>query len=134
MRVPTPKQYARLRTLASGHMVLVPGRREWGPLVAHGWVAGVIEDNGARFLPPLRITPAGLIALAAAVERHGLPEISGSGHHRQLDEPAFLAKLRRDLDEARAQRDEARRQAAAVNYRLARIGRAVGLITQEVTP
>lgn len=124
MRVPTEQQYDRLRILGAGAMVLVPSRREWEPLMRHGWVTGVLEDNGARFLPPLRITPVGLIALAAAVERYGLPDVVRQP--RQVDEPAFLAKLRRDLDEAKLERDAARLQAHTATMLLRQIKRMVG--------
>lgn len=121
MRVPTEQQYQRLRMLGSGSLLLVPSRREWEPLLRRGWVAGVIEDDGSRFLPPLRITPAGLIALAAAVERYGPPEIIGTP--RQLHEPPFIAKLRKDLDEARADRDRAQLEAHVTKTLLLQIKR-----------
>lgn len=124
--VPTEQQYARLRLLADGSMLLVPSRREWGGLVRRGWVAGVCEDSGARFLPPLRITPAGLIALAAAVERYGHLELDGEHQtHTQLREPAFVRKLRDDLDTARRERDQARRDAHRANHLVSRARRVL---------
>jgi hypothetical protein len=124
VRVPTEQQYRRLRLLGSGALLLVPSRREWEPLLRHGWVAGVMEDNGSRFLPPLRITPAGLVALAAAVERYGLPEIGGKP--QQLDEPPFIAKLRKELDEAKADRDRAQLEAQASKTLLIQVKRMLG--------
>lgn len=75
MRVPTIKQAARLRVLGSGLIVVTPRRSDWGPLLRHGWVErahpGLSPSGG--FLPPLRITPDGHRALAAALERDGHP-------------------------------------------------------------
>lgn len=121
-RTPTLRQYERLRILGSGGMVLAPRRREWQPLLRHGWVAAAHDDDAtSRLLPPLRITPAGLIALAAAVQRHGHPDIDTP----HPGEPAFLAKLRTDLDEARTARDRARVEARLATAKLERIRREV---------
>lgn len=82
MTSPTEKQFRQLLVLADGAMALAPGRRDWSPLLRRGWVAPVKDDDGGRFLPPLRITAEGLRALAAGVERFGLPEI-GSRRSRE---------------------------------------------------
>ena len=76
-RVPTEKQYRTLRNLGSGAAGLSWGKRDTEPFLRRGWVV-------AEWKPPyyqwVRITPDGLRALAAAVERYGLPDI---GHQRQ---------------------------------------------------
>ncbi len=73
-RVPTKKQYQRLNVLGCPSSELVSGvrgpfRRQWLALLAHGWVVAahpeIATENG------LRITPAGLRALADALERYG---------------------------------------------------------------
>lgn len=71
-RVPTEKQYGTLRNLASGAAGLSWGKRHTEPFLRRGWVT-------AEWRPPyyqwVRITPAGLRALADAVEKFGLPEM-----------------------------------------------------------
>ncbi|HEU4722005.1 MAG TPA: hypothetical protein VFS59_11635 [Gemmatimonadaceae bacterium] len=75
-RVPTRKQQHLLTVLAGGlPTVLAPGKRDWRPLLRRGWVEpnpryAKGHDERDRFLPPLRITPAGLRALADAMERY----------------------------------------------------------------
>jgi len=61
-----------------GAIVLAPGKRDWGPLLRRGWVTEAWPDrqhDGSRYLPPLRITPDGLRAVAAAMEVFGAPEV-----------------------------------------------------------
>ncbi len=126
MRIPTAKQYHLLRILGSGAMVIAPGRADWEPLLKHGWVAPTLEDDpDKRYLPPLRITPTGLVALAAAVRRYGHIELDGAQEHHQLNEAPGVTKLRRDLDVARRERDQARRDAHTATAQLARIRRLV---------
>lgn len=108
-RVPTEKQYELLRILGSGSMVLAPGRRDWGPLLRRGWVSMEAEDDGKGYLPPLRITAAGLHALADAVERYGLGAINGEP--KKLKEPPNMTRLKEDLAKAREERDVAQRHA-----------------------
>lgn len=75
-RAPTPKQAEKLRLLGSGAIVLAPRRADWGLLLRRGWVERVdlkVTPRGG-LLPPLRITPAGLRALADALERDGHPD------------------------------------------------------------
>ena len=71
-RVPTEKQYATLRALGSGSAGLSWGKRHAEQFLRRGWVT-------AEWSPPfyqwVRITPAGIRALAAAVEKYGLPEL-----------------------------------------------------------
>lgn len=99
-RVPTEKQFHKLLCLGSGAIALAPGRRDWKPLLTHGWVEAISEDDGHRgFLPPLRITPAGLHALGAAVERYGLGEPFEKYKH--LPEPPAITKLKAELQEAK---------------------------------
>lgn len=75
-RVPTKKQYERLRLVASPGCMLAsgiggPNRRTWESLLRNGWVAparaDIDRENG------LRITSHGLRALADALEHHGYP-------------------------------------------------------------
>ncbi len=122
----TERQYDRLRILGSGAIVLAPGRRDWGPLLRRGWVVGIRDDDGeSRFLPPLQITADGLRALAVAVERFGLPSLKPDAVPAQCNEPPFLRKLRLDLDDARHERDEARRAERRAANKLARITRVI---------
>lgn len=76
MRKPTPAQADRLRVVASGSIVLFPKRTLWGPLLRRGWVERLdsAETPTGGWLPPLRITPGGLRALADALERDGWPD------------------------------------------------------------
>ena len=66
-RVPTEKQYRRLAVLAKPSVGLMAGERsEWLSLASRGW----LEDD-AKNPELLRITPAGLRALADALEEYG---------------------------------------------------------------
>lgn len=112
MRIPTEKQYRLLSVLGGvGTWVVAPRRGEWGPLLRRGWVQPIREDDqDKRFLPPLQITPEGLRALADAAERYGLPEWERSeGQPEQLNEAPAVTRLKAQLDEVKAERDEARR-------------------------
>jgi hypothetical protein len=68
--VPTEKQYARLRVVANPGSALISGTREFRPLIRRGWLTPTGSGAPGCFL---RITPAGLRALAGALERHGYP-------------------------------------------------------------
>ena len=71
-RVPTDKQYTLLLKLGSG-AALVAGRpRDVEPLIRRNWVYATLHGG---YYELVRITPDGLRALAAAVERYGLPPI-----------------------------------------------------------
>jgi hypothetical protein len=75
-RKPTPKQSRLLLVLGSGRTVLAPRRGEWMPLLRREWVERdpwFSETPSGGYLPPLRITPDGLRALADALERDGRP-------------------------------------------------------------
>lgn len=85
MRTPTPKQAALLAELPVGTAVMNPRRHDFRPLLNHGWVEPVWDgsdpdnhgwnfDGTNPYLPPLRITPDGLRALADAIDKHGQPE------------------------------------------------------------
>ncbi len=72
-RIPTRKQFECLRKLADPGVLLVSGicgeyRRQWEACIAHGWLElkWPGKSNGAR------ITPAGLRALADALEKQRL--------------------------------------------------------------
>jgi hypothetical protein len=71
-RVPTEKQYDKLRCLGSGSAGLSWRKRDTEQLLQPGWVT-------ADWQPPyyqwVRITADGLHALARAVERYGLPPL-----------------------------------------------------------
>lgn len=124
VKVPSEKQYGRLLILGAGAAVIAPGRRHWETLVRNGWVTSSLEDDGTgHYLPPLRITPAGLTALAEAVERYGLPELGGPVE--RLDEPAFIGRLHEELDEARKERDAARLEAHRATCLVRQIRRIV---------
>lgn len=73
-RVPTEKQFRKLMAIGIHYTVLVPGRRDWGPLLKHGWVEALEADDGGTYLPPLRISADGLRALADCVERYEHPQ------------------------------------------------------------
>jgi hypothetical protein len=77
-RVPTKRQYRYLRAVGNPALtVVVPRLGDWKSHLRWGWV----EDAGwapppnpdPAFLPPLRVTPSGLRALALAVEKYGYP-------------------------------------------------------------
>lgn len=128
-RKPTLKQAERLRILGSSAIVLAPGRRDWAPLLRRGWVEAISEDDkDRRFLPPLRITPEGLRALAAAFEAYPedlQPEIKPKDQPAQLDEPPTVTRLKADLAKTREERDEARREAQTYRFAIAQARAAV---------
>jgi hypothetical protein len=67
-RIPTEKQAARLRVLANPNLLLVSGARpHHRPLLRRGWLEAETQEP----LNGLRITPAGLRALADALEAYG---------------------------------------------------------------
>lgn len=76
-RIPTEKQYDYLRALGSGSAIIVDGKRQTEMYLRRGWVTAEFSDDADRQYPYswIRITPAGLRALAAAVEKYGLPEL-----------------------------------------------------------
>ncbi len=85
-RKATEKQARLLRVLAGGSIVLVPMRRGWMPIVRRGWVETTKGEHIApdgkphgRYLPPLRITPDGLRALADATEAGTIEPVSIKG-------------------------------------------------------
>jgi hypothetical protein len=71
-RVPTERQYGTLLNLASGSAGLAWGKRTTQPLLRRGWVTAEFDEP---YYSWVRITPDGLRALAAAVERYGLPDL-----------------------------------------------------------
>jgi hypothetical protein len=70
-RVPTEQQYARIRALGSGAAGLSWTTTAIRPFLKPGWVTAERDGNYWHFV---RLTPSGLHALAAAVERYGWPE------------------------------------------------------------
>lgn len=82
MKTPTYKQYGKLCALGIHYTAIVPGRRDWTPMLNHGWVEITEADEGKRFLPPIRVTADGLRAIALGIEKYGHP------HDARKDEPA----------------------------------------------
>lgn len=79
-RVPTVKQTRQLGVLGNPGLVCVtPGAgRMWRSLLANGWIEQTWLDTSPASerggdVGPCRITPDGLRALAAGLERHGRP-------------------------------------------------------------
>jgi hypothetical protein len=71
-RVPTKKQYERLKVIGGPDWLLLSPRcREWASHLKHGWVETFAPKRVSRSNTALRITPAGLRALADALERYG---------------------------------------------------------------
>ncbi len=74
--VPTVKQYDTLRTLGSGSAGIAWLKSRIAPLLRRGWVTDSDDNSADRYTGFVRITPDGLRALAAAVERYGLPPLT----------------------------------------------------------
>lgn len=72
MRTPTEKQYDSLLLLGSGAAGLSWGKRHAEQFLRRGWVTA---EWRSPYYQWVRITSEGLRALAAAVEKYGLPEI-----------------------------------------------------------
>lgn len=72
-RCPTEKQYETLRSLAGGAAGLSWGKRQTEQFLRRGWVTAEWRHP---YYQLVRITQDGLRALAAAVEKFGLPEIT----------------------------------------------------------
>jgi hypothetical protein len=72
-RAPTEKQYELLRPLGSASAGLSWRKRDTEMLLRRGWVTA---DWKAPYYQWVRITPDGLRALAVAVEKYGLPDLS----------------------------------------------------------
>lgn len=121
--IPTEKQAEKLRILASGAIVLAPGRGDWKPLVRRGWVAPIGPDDGSRYFPPLAITADGLKAYAAAAAFDGIPDPDWGKREkpRQLDEHPTITKLKQERDEAREQARVQERARHFLDARLRRI-------------
>lgn len=71
-RTPTRNQHDFLIVLASGNAGLSVSRRVVDPFLKHGWVTA---EWVAPFYQWVRITPAGLRAVARSVEKFGLPDL-----------------------------------------------------------
>jgi hypothetical protein len=72
-RIPTRKQSEALRIVARMATALVPSKQEFGPLRRHGWTEDsphFADRSTSGFMQPQQITPAGLRALADAMERY----------------------------------------------------------------
>lgn len=79
MRTPTEKQHRLLLNLGNGAAWISANKRECEPLLQHGWVTTTHPAPGF-----VRITPEGLRALAASVERYGLPDLTGAKRYERI--------------------------------------------------
>lgn len=121
-RVPTEKQYRQLRILGSGSAGLSWRRRETTPLLARGWVTA---DDDGRYFQWVRITPAGLRALADAVDRYGLPDIDPRSKHDRPTESPVVQQLRQQLEDARAACADYARELVQARRTIAGVRRAL---------
>ena len=80
-RVPTERQYQLLLSIGSGAAALSRTKRDTEPLLRHGWVTADWRPPYYQFV---RITAAGLHALARAVERFGLPSMEVGHYHEKV--------------------------------------------------
>ena len=71
-RIPTENQYRMLRGLHASSAGLSWGKRATEQLLRRGWVTAEWHEPYYQWV---RITPAGLHALAQAVEKYGLPDL-----------------------------------------------------------
>lgn len=75
----TKRQYSFLLALGSGAMLVSGGKkRDWDSMLNRGLVTGELGAQGC-YVNGVRITAAGLRALADAVDRYGLPEFRSKG-------------------------------------------------------
>jgi hypothetical protein len=122
VKAPTVKQARHLRVLASGAIAIAPSRGDWAPLIRRGWVEPISpDDRDKRFLPPVRITPDGLRALADAMEKY--PELTPEmkpAEFPQLNESPTVTELKAKLSEAREKCESAGRRAPQLRSGLAR--------------
>jgi hypothetical protein len=126
-RTPTQKQFERLSVLGGFAIALAPRRGEWGPLVRRGWAEPISEDDpDKRFLPPLRITPAGLRAMADAIERDPAlaPDIRGP-ERKQLNELPRITQLKQQVEDAKRERDAARQECHQMKVKYGKAQRAL---------
>lgn len=72
--IPTEKQYAYLRALSCG-AIIVGTKRETEMYLRRGWVTAEHHEEKQYPYAWIRITPDGLRALAEGVEKYGLPEL-----------------------------------------------------------
>lgn len=71
----TRRQYDYMRPLGSGAALVVGTKRETEMYLRRGWVTAKHYPEKKQYpYAMVRITPAGLRALADAVEKYGLPE------------------------------------------------------------
>lgn len=117
MKVPTEKQFGLLRILGNGSILALPGRRESTPLLRRGWVEQWKPDDKdeGKYLPPLRITPDGLRALADGLERYGWPSL----------DPEKVAEARKRPDKDKQERQDLRDKLRAAESRERRLRGAV---------
>lgn len=121
-QIPTVKQAIKMQVLGGGAIAIVPGRADFGPLLRRGWVETISEDDGSRYLPPVRITADGLRALADAMERYPedlRPEIKRDAY-KQLNESPQVTRLKESVETLRAERDRAGRELAQARAALSR--------------
>jgi hypothetical protein len=122
VRLPTANQAALLRTLASGSALVVPDGRA-RQCVRWGWLAPEHPDKPDALL---RVTPDGLRALAAVLERDGHGSLRGEV---ERTESLAVRRLRVERDDARESvRRLQRRERAlevALEVALERVARTV---------
>lgn len=78
---PGRRQFRILLSLASGAAGLSRRRVDIDPLLARHWVTA---DWRPPYYQMVRITPEGLRAAAAGVERYGLPDLQGAAVTRRV--------------------------------------------------
>jgi hypothetical protein len=124
VRLPTGYQASLLRTLASGGaLVCADGRAR--QCVRWGWLAP--HDPQTRPDTLLRITPDGLRALAAVLERDGHGSLRGEV---ERVEPVRVRRLRLERDDA----EVALRTAQAREHKLRVALERVARTAEEATP
>ncbi len=112
---PTEKQYRALRIVGPDRILLTARKGEHGPLLRRGWLEPAWPDRQftGKYLPPLRITSAGMRALADGMDLCGQEEarlVEGQLAVRQCScargkRPSMHCSVHGDEEQAR-ERDE----------------------------
>lgn len=118
-RPPTEAQFESLLVFGGGAMLVSGADRRLKALIRRGWLA---PDRPQDPFNGLRITADGCRAIAAGIERYGLPEIRPT---KRRPEPPVVVRLRQERDDARSQRDQANRELSRARVVLARARRAL---------
>lgn len=132
MKPPTEKQYRALLIVGPGRVLLTAREREHGSLLRRGWLEPAWPDPEFtdKYLPPLRITSAGMRALADGMDLYGQEEVKLVESHlavRQCscergERPSEGCRVH-GVEESARQRDEraVRRECMRLAGRLERI-------------